>query len=72
MQAEQLTQTDQRHYRITKWPRLEGTSKNYLVPPPTEQDHAEHTVQDGIHVGFEKETPQPLWETCSSALSPLQ
>jgi len=56
--------------------RVEGTSGDHLVPP-----HAKAcslTVGwTGNHLGrswitLEKKTPQSLWATCSSALSPLK
>lgn len=67
--------------------RLEGALKITQSNHPAEQDHPEDVVQDGNLVAFEylqgrrlhnlcghtseKDTPQPLWTTCPSAVFPL-
>jgi len=62
-----------RRMRITESQGLEGISGDHRVQPLLKQfPTAGHTGKypDGSWVSSEKETSQPLWAACSSALSP--
>lgn len=54
---------------------LKGTCGAHVVQPLLKQVHLQLAVQNHIQAGFEylqRETPQPLCATCSSALPPSQ
>ena len=63
-------------HRITKWLRLEETSGSYLVQltcsSTAPRADCPGICPDGFWISSRKETPQPLWATCTSAQLPSQ